>query len=156
MGEDRMTTVFESGYYTAAQIPVTKDLLCGGSGIFHFQQIHPFASFAQITGEDGRTFAIDCTGNADGALLSVATPEKSFVKILLPLDTPAGLYQYRAYFYGENSNEVIYQHDGTIVVDDSQKVDCGCHTLGSVPPAPIDSGDQQNFEDEWEAHRAGQ
>jgi len=148
-----MTTPFESGYYTAERIPVPGDLLCGESGIFHFQQVHPFASFAQITSEDGATFGIDCTGTEQGALLSVTTPDGAFVKILLSLDTPAGVYQYRAYFYGERSNQVIYQHDGQINVDDSEKVDCGCHTLGSAPAPQL--ADQQAFEDEWEKRRAG-
>lgn len=153
MGENSMTTLFESGYFTADRIPVPSELLCSETGIFHFQQVNPHASFAQITREDGKTFAIECTGNTDGALLSVCTPSEAFVKILLPVNTPPGAYQYRAYFYGSGTNQVIYHTDGTINVDDTEKTDCGCFTLGTVRDAPHESVDQVTFEKEWEARR---
>jgi nucleoside 2-deoxyribosyltransferase len=141
MDEDRMSK-FESGYFTAAKIPVPRDI-CDERGLPHFQQVNPHASFCQVTEDNGTTWAIDFIGNADGALLLVAMPDETFVRILMPVDTDPATYAYRAYFYGQNSNVVAYQHDGVFAVELGPKEDCGCRTLGTIQQAGLEAADER-------------
>jgi len=123
---------FQSGYFRAGVIEVPSEFI--DHGAVYFQQSDPHRSFVQLTQRgDGSTFAIDFLGNAQGSLLMVVpNPDHAEVRILLALDTAPGVYDYRAYFYGENRNEVIYQVDGSLEVDATEKDDCGCLTLGAV------------------------
>ena len=123
---------FQSGYYRAYTIDVPERFI--DHGAVHFQQTDPHRSFVQIVPADDRpTFAIDFVGNADGALLlAVPEPTRAEVRILLALNTTPGHYTFRGYFYGEKSNEVVFQVDGIIDVASGDKKDCGCLTLGAI------------------------